>query len=364
MSSIKSVSLYFTDSKSDKVYNLSLDQSGIGYLVNFSYGPRGGVLKHGSKTAAPLPLEAAEKVYAKVYAEKTGKGYTEGESGKAFLNTENAGRYTGILPQLLNAIALDEAMSLMGRPGWCLQEKMDGERAMLMIGVDGTLTMTNRKGLSVPVPEAIAALSAKVSALGESLHLDGELIGDQFHAFDILRVTDTNLAIKPFSQRYSHLAERCEWLERLVDGECPVSLVVAHTGNEMLTRFHEIKSANKEGVVFRFDAPYTVGRPNSGGDTLKFKFVKHATVRVTQVNEGKRSVGIEVVDGAGVWLDVGNVTIPPNKAIPAAGDLIEVLYLYRASEKGSLFQPVFVRARTDLDVGAANESQLVVKAAA
>lgn len=364
MSNVKSVSLYYTDAKSDKVYHLSLIQENGGFLVNFSYGARGGVLKHGSKTAAPLALAAAEKVYAKVYAEKTGKGYTEGVSGKAFLNTENAGRYTGCLPQLLNPITLDEAMNLMGRPGWHLQEKMDGERAMLMIGVDGTLTMSNRKGLSVPVPEAIGALAAKVSALGESVHLDGELIDDCFYAFDILRVTDTNLAIMPFSARYAHLAERCEWLATLAGGECPVVLVEAYTGNDMLSQFHAIKSRNKEGVVFRFDAAYTVGRPNTGGDTLKFKFVKHATVRVTHVNDGKRSVGIEVVNAAGNWVDVGNVTIPPNKAIPAAGDLIEVLYLYRASEQGSLFQPGFVRARTDVDADAANEGQLVVKAAA
>jgi len=362
--SIKSATLYFTDAKSDKVYNLSLVQSDAGYLVNFSYGARGGVLKHGSKTAAPLDLAAAEKIYAKVYAEKTGKGYTEGESGKAFLNTENAGRYTGILPQLLNAVEYSEAMALMGRSGWFLQEKMDGERAMLMIGVDGTVTLSNRKGLSVPVPECLGQLAALASSAGHSLLLDGEMIGEQFHAFDILRITDTDLTAKPFSARYAHLEERVEWLASLSDAPCPVSLVKAYSGGQMMEMFNTIKSQNKEGVVLRFDAAYSVGRPNSGGYALKFKFVKHATVRVTGVNAGKRSVGIEVVNAQGDWIDVGNVTIPPNKNIPDAGALIDVIYLYRASEEGSLFQPVFARERTDLDAEAANEAQLVVKAAA
>jgi len=362
---IKSATLYFTDAKSDKVYNLFLAESTGGYVVNFSYGRRGGTLQHGSKTASPVDLAAAEKIFDKLYREKASKGYTEGESGEAYSNTDDAGRVTGMLPQLLNAITLSEAYALMGRSGCFLQEKMDGERAMLLMGADGTLTMSNRKGLSVPVPDSIATLSKALAAAGsDSLILDGEIIGSQFHAFDLLRADSISYESRVFSSRYERLVAVCAELNTLSDGHCPITLVKAYSGADMRVQFDRIKEDNKEGVVIRMDAPYSVGRPNSGGDALKFKFVKHATVRVRRVNAGKRSVGMEVLGNDGVWTDVGNVTIPPNKSVPSVGELVEVMYLYRASDEGSLFQPVFIRARTDVDEDAAVEAQLIVKAAA
>ena len=73
--------------------------------------------------------------------------------------------------------------------------------------------------------------------------------------------------------------------------------------------------ANREGVVFKdMDAPFSAGRPNSGGSQLKFKFVETASFVVTGVN-GKRSVTLALYDGDRL-VPAGNVTIPPNLAIP------------------------------------------------
>ena len=120
------------------------------------------------------------------------------------------------------------------------------------------------------------------------------------------------------------------------------------------------KSNNEEGVVFKNgDATYNEGRPSSGGNALKLKFVESATLRVTSISEGKRSVSIEINDN-GNWISVGKCTIPANQDIPNPGELIEVDYLY-AIKDGALFQPIYKGKRPDLDETAAVISQLKYK---
>ena len=47
--------------------------------------------------------------------------------------------------------------------------------------------------------------------------------------------------------------------------------------------FQQLKAEAKEGVVFKAcEAPYTSGRPNTGGSQLKFKFVETASFAVRQ----------------------------------------------------------------------------------
>ena len=49
-----------------------------------------------------------------------------------------------------------------------------------------------------------------------------------------------------------------------------------------------IRSDGKEGVVLkRIDAPFSSGRPNSGGSQLKFKFVETASLVVTGINRAR-----------------------------------------------------------------------------
>jgi bifunctional non-homologous end joining protein LigD len=111
------------------------------------------------------------------------------------------------------------------------------------------------------------------------------------------------------------------------------------------------QQGGREGVVFkRLDAPYREGRSD---DALKLKFTASASVIVAAVNEGVRSVQIKAVDDT----PLGNVTIPVNKAIPRQGSIIEVKYLY-AYRGGSLYQPVYVGVRRDIEPGACTTAQL------
>ena len=61
-------------------------------------------------------------------------------------------------------------------------------------------------------------------------------------------------------------------------------------------------------------------------------------------------------------MPVGNVTIPPNAAIPRIGNILEVRYLY-CYRAGSLFQPCFLGVRDDLDASACVVKQLKYRAA-
>jgi len=78
MQLIKRTTLHYQEDTSDKVYEVDLCQLGENrYVVNFRYGRRGANLKEGVKTESPVSLAQAEKVFAKLVAEKTKKGYQD-----------------------------------------------------------------------------------------------------------------------------------------------------------------------------------------------------------------------------------------------------------------------------------------------
>ena len=57
------VTLYFRQGSSDKVYQASLQPSGQGFIVTFAYGRRGGTLNTGTKTDEPVDYSAAKKIF-------------------------------------------------------------------------------------------------------------------------------------------------------------------------------------------------------------------------------------------------------------------------------------------------------------
>jgi bifunctional non-homologous end joining protein LigD len=124
----------------------------------------------------------------------------------------------------------------------------------------------------------------------------------------------------------------------------------------------QLKSANREGIVFkRLDAPYTPGRPNSGGPQLKHKFCASLSAVVAKIN-AQRSVEIRLLGKDG-WVTAGNVTIPPNHEVPRVGWVVEVRYLYAFPESGIVYQPVYLGPRTDVEATECIVAQLKFKAA-
>lgn len=350
------ISLFFTEGSSDKAYTAELKAKGDGFVVNFAFGRRGAVLKPGTKTASPVGYEAALKIYNKLVSEKKAKGYTEDESGETFVGSENAGRKTGNLPQLLNPVERADADALVRDASWLMQEKFDGERMMIERLDAGEPQASNRKGLTVPLPAEVRDAVLSIPGSGRLL-LDGEFVQGNFVVFDVLAHDGVDLRDKPFEHRVGDqqaLARITPKSERLLWAP------TAFGSEAKLALWERVMASNGEGVVFRRrSAPYSVGRPDSGGEALKFKFVESATCQVVDVNAGKRSVQVQVFDGS-TAVPVGNVTIPANKPIPAPGKLVEVRYLY-AFKGGSLFQPVYLGERSDLSPDACSIDQLKFK---
>ena len=344
----ESVFLFFTEGSADKVYNVHLRQRNDGWVVDFENGRRGKALRQGTKTDAPLSFEAAKTIFEKTVGAKVKKGYTPDETGAAFRGTENAGRVTPYKAQLANP-APDDLSELGPLSDYLVQAKHDGEHRGIILK-DGKATFANRRGLEVGVHEDIAYAAERlaVAAEGDCI-LAAEDMGDHIVVFDVVEYPSLG-ADDPFERRADILHGLAIWsknnafLSETFFVDVPV---------EAETFFAEgrdavMREAGAEGYILRHRGGcHTPGRPAQGGSLLKRKFVEDCTVRVAEGRSGRRSVGMELRNGAGDWMPVGNVTIPASQDMPAPGSLIDVRYLY-AYRDGALYQPVYRGPRTDV----------------
>lgn len=351
-------SLYYAEGSSSKEYHAEIVTVAGGNVVNFRYGRRGGTLTSGTKTAAPVDFAQAKRIYDKLVKEKTTKGYTPDVSGAAYQSTERAGLKSDFSPQLLNAITEAEVMRLIQDDRWAAQQKMDGERRAAHADGSGVFGI-NRKGLVVPLPQIIVEELQAIHTACGSIRVDGELIGNTLHVFDLHIHQGIRLHPQPWLDRMrlaQSALDQCQSIK---------AVPFAVSAEDKLKLWNKVRHAQGEGVVFkRVAASVSAGRSNTGGDWLKFKFTESSSCCVTEVNSGKRSVKLGLMDtqnrhGSAIaaMIPVGNVTIPPNHDIPAVGDIVEVEYLY-AYPGGSLFQPVYRGKRDDIDRKACTLHQL------
>jgi bifunctional non-homologous end joining protein LigD len=283
------VALYYREGSSDKVYQAAIEPAGNQFVVNFAYGRRGATLTTGTKTSSPVDYAAAKKIYAKLVGEKKAKGYTEGADGTPYQHTDK--QASGILPQLLNPVEEAEVELLLRDDNYCAQEKFDG-RHLLVRKQDDDLEGINKKGFVVGLPQTMAN---DLRQLPGSFIPDGESIGDDYHAFDLLEHNGENL--RPLSYRIR--------LVRLVNlllstaNHPHVKLVeTAFTTAQKTGLWQRLRRENREGIVFkRLDAPFAPGKPNSGGPQLKFKFVATLSAVVAKINV-QRSVEVGLVQRA------------------------------------------------------------------
>lgn len=348
MNTIQKVSLFFKDGSSDKEYNAQLIQSDSGYLVNFQYGRRGSTLTSGSKTPAAVSLEAATKIYNKLIAEKTGKGYKPGnDSGSGnFTTVTTSTKDIVFVPQLLNPIDESEIESYLLDDSFGAQEKMNG-RHQAFSKTAGKVQVSNKKGQVIGHPDALN----KAIRVSKDLLIDSEAIGETFYAFDLLKANGEDLRGLGFGDRYKVLTSIIKDLDQNVIKLVPLAIGY----KEKKALYDKLKAAKKEGIVFKkLNAPHKPGRPASGGDMLKGKFYGELSARVAPGREGKRSIGLELLDSNGDWVNMGNCTIPPNKDIPSVFSIVEIRYLY-AHKGGKLYQPTYKEPRDDV-----NESECLM----
>lgn len=359
---IESIALYFKEGTSDKVYNCTIEEAGSGHVVNFSYGRRGAALTTGTKTSSPVALDKARQVFEKLVKEKTGKGYKLcGVCPDGIPTVTPATTPTSSRCVLLNQVDEDKAEELIHDDAWVMQEKVDGVR--LMVECTGRVIKGyNRLGNEVALPKKLEKELLAALLVGDKLRpcfdflVDGELLGEVFHAFDIVRFNENSLENLPFTDRFDVLMKH--WIDW--DVVTKIKIVATAEGSDKRVLFDEIKEKKGEGVVFkRSSAKYRVGRPASGGDYLKFKFTADCTCIVAEIND-KRSVRLSLMDGKSV-VNAGNVTIPSNHKVPGVGATVDVRYLYAFKESGCLFQPVYIGERSDIEAKSCTVKQLKYK---
>lgn len=354
--SVKRTSLEYRQGGSDKVYIVDLykDQNG-NYQLEAKYGPRNGTLNHAPKNVKSDYYGEFDKLVMS----KVKKGYSvvstmdgnRAPGGSTVTSTPKpaANDKFGWPVQLLNEITEDEAMKLIDSGFWVMNQKFDGERRPVKFaGAKYPVIGGNRNGELVELPQSIVDGFHAWGMPGSTweLVLDGEAAGDDYFIFDVLKFEGQDLTghqlshrlniLESLKEKYSHLSTNIHFAETW------------YTPDEKRAAFEKIKQQGKEGVVFKLKVgTYEDGRPNSGGEALKFKLWESVTVVVSKVNAG-RSVGVSMLDTEGVNLvPMGNVTISANFGMPQMGDFVEVRYLYVTNIGGALYQPVYKGPRPD-----------------
>ena len=348
---LENITLYYREGGSDKVYQCAIEPAGERFVVNFAYGRRGSTLNTGTKTNVPVEYDNARRIYAKLVKEKQAKGYTPGTDGTPY-QAPDTQRFTGILPQLLNAIDEHEVNRLLNDPSVVMQPKFNGRRMLIRRHGDA-IHAINKKGLLTGLP---ATLVEDVRHLPGDFILDGECVGDVYHAFDILGLNNDDLRPQSYRQRLTALMN----LLASSQHRYVRYTITAFTAKDKVRLHAELWMGKQEGVVFkRLDAPYTPGRPNTGGAQLKHKFYATLSCVVAKINP-QRSVEVRLLGEDG-WMPCGNVTIPPNHLIPEVCQVIEARYLYAHIGSNALYQPVYLGPRNDVDTSECLLTQLKYK---
>lgn len=350
MSSPQKVVMYCQEGGSDKEYRLELFEDPKGWTVMGHNGRRGGNLKAQLKCEG-VSYEVALKEFDSTYKEKVNKkryvpqNVDVAASNEGYAFVSNTREDSGLAPQLLNTIRTEaELESFIVSSSYVFQEKHDGERRPVKFDSDMVLVASNKEGMKTSLPVAVGRELESLAKPHKGMEIDGELVGDHFIAFDLLRLGGKCLRSSSFKDRLTMLHEVLSDITSLSF----VHLVeTAYTTAEKRALVKRLQKENGEGVAIKnLSAPYKPGRPSSGGDQLKFKFYEQCSLRVYGRPDTKRSVLVEGLNEQGETVDLGKITIPPNHDVPKNGDIVNIRYLY-CYKGGKLFQTIYEGVRHD-----------------
>jgi bifunctional non-homologous end joining protein LigD len=344
--SIKSVRLQYSDlalgGSSHKEYRLFLEKKDGGYVVNYENGRIGDTLHPGTRTVTPLPLEEAEQKYNSILAGKLKDGYslvkngTVAEAPSSPLPVAPMTNRTPFPVSKLAEINEEDAGTYVKSLGYYMQPKIDGQRRQLRYA-NGVYTGYNKLGNPVPVSQALAADLALLKL--QSFFLDGEIVGDDYIAFDIFMANGKEVSGAPYSQRL-------ELLELLPKRKARSHFIVIPTWKTVVAKREALKCLKEEraeGAAFKnTNMPYHAGVSTQD---FKLKFLKSCTCEVIRIGDkGHDSATLAVLDD-GKLREVGRASmIGKDKGIQV-GSLVEVVFLNFTGSR--LYQPRIVALRDD-----------------
>jgi bifunctional non-homologous end joining protein LigD len=342
---------------SDKEYHLQIELIlGSGYMVNFQYGRRGGTMQPGTKTPRPVPEAEARRIFDRLVAEKTGKGYAPGQSRntavqpspsrlkddpdamEAAITTAQAIR-TKYPVEKLGEIGLNDVERFLTSANYFMQRKEDGERRQIAKTEAGVVGY-NKLGNAVELPRVLVAEINRLNM--RTLFLDGEIIGDRYIAWDLLMADGVSIASQAYETRLAKLTKLIPAKNKLLSIVPTWDKTAQKQGALAL-----LKKNRGEGVAFKLKtAPYRAGI----GSHKKFKFLKSASCYVSAVGiNGKSNAELSLLDDrTGEWVEVAHAsTIGKGKI--EKGMIVEVIFL-NATAGRRLYQPRIKEVREDVDL--------------
>nr|WP_264176971.1 hypothetical protein [Luteolibacter ambystomatis] len=223
-----------------------------------------------------------------------------------------------------------EAGELIRTPGWCAQEEFDGIRLRLRFS-NGLVRAWNRLDRPVVIP---TRLMLSTLVLGLECFLDGELVGDTFHAFDLLELAGGDLRMLPLRRRLDRLSDLLHGRDRWSIRQVPT----ARLRWEKEAMFETLRGKRRKGIVFK--------HLGCGSSVRKLSFRASLTCRSVGY-AGNRHLRMEGWDDHERLLRCV-VRIPGGHSLPPVGSAVEVGYREIIAD-GELIAPVFVRTREDVE---------------
>lgn len=263
-------------------------------------------------------------------------------------------------PQLADKLEPCTAAKLlpyMDNDDWWFEQKIDGER-LLVVADRGRLTGLNRKGEVTSLSADIVEAFAPIASGNGCWVFDGEYLDGVFYVFDLPEALKQIDKTTPLENRRAGLEGT---FEAVFEGNPTVVLLpIAETVEDKLDLVRWVTMNDAEGLMIKQRHSAYVEGPARSPYTLKYKLVETCDVWIKELwREGKRSVAVCVYDN-GVERDIGSVTMTEARLAQAkVGDVMEVKYLY-VGAGGRLYQPRFVRFRTDKSPDECTADQLKI----
>ena len=225
------------------------------------------------------------------------------------------------------------------------EQKLDGERVIVHIK-DGEVTCWSRTGFQIELdPEVHKELERFDN---EEWIFDGEYVNDAYNVFDAPMLASKSTVDLPYSSRKKALQRLFSSMqeEEFFEHIGAVNTAISDEEKQML--WLRTLNGKMEGVMVKYlDSKYEAGKRSK-----KWLKVKHTeTADVVVIETGRGNTGRAVTIGMyknGELQEVAGCKIPRDDLLDDInpGTVLEVKYLY-ATQDDRLYQPVFVRIRTD-----------------